>query len=428
MPDLGIQIDQLGRVRVNDDGEVILSEQDASCCCGDQPDNRLYVRAADCCNARRFLWVLQDMVSACSVFRRTGGTGTPECWRVDRQQQALTAAQIRELFPPDPIDLPTDPNTPYPCGTCGVAPCPTCPDCCIAVNVPTNCNQPDRCCNMGRRFLMRYNITTHFVKHWTPTVFLCNNQIVAVPEMFQDEQYSYISSGVMRVERVRVGNECQPVTVQCLSGSVRTIRRILGPTAPPTINSSCVITVPPLGLIRDEDFTDQRCDGNPFSIGETLRDITGIANPFRAFNDYGPGVPNEVCEPDGNGGFYPLSGSWSGTNNAADWTSSATYTRAIQWGCSGGSRNESYHEVYAWRDLPSLVYTSDATHTATVTYEIEDSACGLEPCSPPGGGGFGLTLGRGGSGVGGVGVTGCSGCGGAGLVSDETIREMLRTV
>lgn len=379
-----IQIGPDGRLRMKA-GKVILANANDPCCCGDEP-GPLYRRLHDCCNIHRVLWVLVDMLGPCLVIARVGGLGTVECWAVETGQEPLTAAQIADVFPGEAIDAPDDPSSAYPCGTCGVEPCPACPDCCMRIIVYPACGI-EACCNVGRKFRVRYDVVTTSAKRWIPEIFFAPDcgGLLAQASMFVDYHQSFVARGSFLVERVRNGNTCDPPTILCEGGAfIRRIRHQEGPSGPSTL-SGCTITTPPRVVQVDEDFTENECFGNPFDL-DSFRVATNIG---REYNDYGPGTPNTECASDGNGGLYPYSGSWSGTNNSDDWTSGAGYVRSLSKGCDGLSLDESYHETFRWNQLPTLIYTADWTNQTTVTVEILDADCGADPCSPPDGGGGG---------------------------------------
>lgn len=435
-----IQIGQDGRIRVKG-GKIILARHLDPCCC--QDEGSLYVRVRDCCNFNRVLWVLITMVGPCSVIQRTGPAGVLECWTLDTTQEPLTAAQIRSLFPDDSVDAP-DTQEPYACGTCGVAPCPTCPECCMALLVPNGCD-PWQCCTVGRKFRLRYDLTvTHHFRSIPSLFFSSTCGLVGTEAMVREERITFRAIGSFLVERVRVGNTCEPPTVICEGGSfVRRTHTVDEPSGPSTFDpTTCTVTTPPRVRTTDIDTTESECWGNPFDLTWFYFRPTG----GNYFNTYGPAIANEECTPNPDGGVWPLSGTWLGTNNTADWTSSAYYTRTINHSCAGTTKNEDYEERYVWTALPDLPYTANVTQRSSTVIEVLDPNCGASPCTPGGGGGGALLV-RGNAGTvlpvkaelerigrtrrpaalsDGANTKGCAGCGGNAGVRAATAAEMAR--
>lgn len=426
-----IQIGQDGRIRVKG-GKIILARDLDPCCCGED-GGPLYARVRDCCNFNRVLWVLVSMVGPCSTIQRVSVGGSVECWTLDTAQEPLTAAQIADAFPGDPIDAP-DTLEPYPCGTCGVAPCPTCPECCIPITVPDPCPfSRTRCCNMGRAFRARWSIVKSILIRWQPNIFICNDALHASEAMFAEREQLIISQGTYAVQRRREGNVCLPIEAVCEIGSTRRREVEIAPGSCSIDPGSCVISCGPRQTLLETDETVSDCWGNPFDVESFLPDLR-LGNVFDAYGDAFINIP---CEPNPAGGTWPLSGSWSAVRDVpgpSGWHATAQYSRTMRYGCDGASREEDYVESYTWNGLPQFTYTATGTLRASVAFEIVDPNCGSDPCPPPGG------LGGAGNGVvyagnvwrparayGTTGVDlggGCSGCGQNAGVRVATAEEM----
>ena len=396
-----LQIGPDGRLKVK--GRKVLlartSPTQDPCCCGEDGGGPLYARVADCCNRERVLWVLLTKIGGCSTIQRLSPGGTLECWSLDTAQEPLTAAQIALAYPDEAIDAPGTLD-PYPCGACGVAPCPACPECCMRLDVPVDCDTV-ACCNVGRRFRLRYDLLVTQTFRSIPTLFFspdCGG-LIGNAQMYVDDAITFHAVGSFVVDRARNGATCDGPVVECAGNSfIRRTRRREEPGGPTTLEG-CTLIVPPRTVTIDEDFTEQACWGSPFDVSWFWFRPTG----GNYFDTYGPAIANEECTANPEGGIWPLSGSWTGSTSRDDSTASASYARTIARTCASLVKNEDYDEVFTYRQLPGLPFTANIVQRSSVTIEVIDPECGTDPCGPgPGGGGGGSGLG-GAGGLGGLG-------------------------
>lgn len=441
MSTLGIQLDDQGHIKVNKDGGVILSQEGDPCCCGQPTDNTRYRRVYDCCRRSDRLWVPVQRIGMCRVIVRSG-----RCYTVDPSiVEPLLGEDVRRLYPEEPFDT-LGGQDQYPCGDCERPPCPECPPCCIRYDIEDACISPPVsgnriCCNYGRDFVFRYQlrVTQRFEDY--PIVFTGPSGDFCVSEAGRREFHlDYTREVEQRHTRLRrPDGGCDPESINVIRSTLaQSIYR----------KNPLVVTQPPLPdcyfggdcgtRCPSEESTETTIDPNagPVSIPTVIGIGPSLCQRFWAFyqdenGNFIPfcteGHPELLCN-------YDCTITDRLPRPSRNWEASFRCAFNKSVGCLSGSATETATEDFVWDLLPNNPFTYRASAQMTYSVEIIDSECGDDPCV--GGGGPGeyagrspISVGTGASGERVVVLTGgCSGCGGQGLVSEETVREMMRSV